>query len=250
MLKNIKNKKISNMILILIFLLVTVGCSLNDKNESTLENKIISFEDIKLKEAILNNGVDTNNDNQISIYEAESYSELLDLSNSKIKNIDGIQYFTDVKILNLSNNSITDINLISDLKGLTSLDLSYNEIEDISTLYNCTNLIMIDLSSNKIYDIDVISKLINLQFLGLSNNNISNVDKIGNLNDLKYLLIDNNNISDIYSLKNLPMIEELWINDTSVSSIPDELLIKLRKVNISNTKVDESDIKDITEIIK
>ena len=245
--------KIHNIITIIImltFLVITTGCNLTQENKSKLENNIIVFKDIKLEKALLDNGTDLNNDKQISIGEAKSYNEILDLSNNEIENVDGIHYFKNVKIINLAFNNIKNVEPISNMEGLTSLDLSNNEIVDISMPSNCSNLIMLDLSSNKISNIDVISKLINLKFLGLSSNEISNVDIIGNLNDLKYLLIDDNDISDILSLKKLPKLEELWINDTSISSIPDELLFKLKKVNISNTKVKESDIKDITEIIK
>lgn len=246
----IKANNIIAISMILSYLLITTGCNVDLEDKSKLENNIIYFEDVKFQEALFDNGVDSNKDKQISINEVETYNEILDLGNRGIENVAGIQYFINVKILKLAFNNIKNVEPISNMEGLTSLDLSNNEIVDISMLSNCSNLIVLDLSSNKISNIDVISKLINLKFLGLSSNEISNVDIIGNLNDLKYLLIDDNDISDILSLKKLPRLEELWINNTSISSIPDELLLKLKKVNISNTKVKESDIKDITEIIK
>ncbi len=242
-----KNKYIN--IVILICLLYLTACNFNNEKYETDTNEIIIFKDEKLKEKLLENGVDTNQNKEISFDEASSYEGILDLSGYGINNVDGIQYFTKVRVVNLSNNNLKNLKLISELKEITSLDLSFNNIEDISGIENCSNLMMLDLSSNKISNADVISKLTNLEFLAISTNEINNIDEIGNCTKLQYLLIDNNNISDISALKDLP-ISELWVNDTSIVKIPEELLLKLRKVNISNTGISESDIRDFTEIIK
>lgn len=249
MLKRVKT--INMFILLLVFLISITGCNLNEDTKRSSDDNIIEFEDSKFMEALLDNGVDINGDNQISRYEVESYDDILDLSKKQIKSIEGIQFFTKVKILNLSFNSLQNLTALADMKWLTSLDISYNNIEDISALINSTNLIMLDLSSNKISEIDDISNLTGLKFLGLSNNNVSNIDVIGRLSNITYLLLDSNDIDNIASLKELQNLRELWINNTSVSSIPNELLHKLKKINISNTQVKKDTIKEgITEIIE
>jgi Leucine-rich repeat (LRR) protein len=246
--KNYKYLKIRNIVIVIVCLLLITSCNLGNDKDKFTDNGIILFEDIKLKEALLENGVDANNDKEISIREANSYKGILDLSNNEIISADGIQHFINIKIIDLSQNNIKSLEPFFDMKNLTSLDLSNNDITDISMISSCINLIVLDLSSNKISNIEAVSKLENLEYLDLSYNNLINIDMISQCFKLKYLLVDNNDITDINSLRNLN-ISELWINDTLISSIPEEILHKLRKVNISNSKVNENDIMTYTEVI-
>ncbi len=239
-------RKVTLFILFVCLVLLT-GCSFKAENNSS--NEIIQFKDSNLKDALLKNGLDLDESGEIVFKEADSYEGILDLSGSDIESIDGIEHFANANIINLSNNKIKNIEPISKMESLTSLDLSFNNIEDVTGLASCTNLVVLDLSSNNIAFIAPVSNLNRLKFLDISNNNVTNVNEVGRCSSLSYLLMEGNNVSDMNSLKYLRIIE-LWINDTSISSIPEEILRVLRKVNISNTDVDENEIMSFTEIIK
>lgn len=105
----------------------------------------------------------------------------IDLSDSGIIDLEGIQYATNLNTLNLSKNEIFDASLLSELNELRNLELSENKIEDITFL----------------------SKLKNIKSVGLDSNNISFVSEINNLNNLVLINLSNNNIKDLSFISTL-----------------------------------------------
>ncbi|NBG67387.1 T9SS type A sorting domain-containing protein [Acidiluteibacter ferrifornacis] len=97
----------------------------------------IIFPDSILKKRLIQNGVDTNQDGEISINEATPVKSL-DISygvlTRKIKDLGGLEYFTNLDSLDCSNNRLTSIptNMLNNLEYLscgtnylTKLDLSH-----------------------------------------------------------------------------------------------------------------------------
>ena len=66
--------------------------------------------------------------------------EDIELSQSGITDLDGVQYCIHTFTMDLSDNTIRDITLLWDLPLLEELNLSYTEIEDIDVLSNLRNL--------------------------------------------------------------------------------------------------------------
>ncbi len=64
----------------------------------------------------------------------------LDLSNTKLCSLSGLQHFSSLKKLNLYNNFLYSIEGIQTLKDLEELDLSRNYINDVTPLYGLKNL--------------------------------------------------------------------------------------------------------------
>jgi len=114
-----------------------------------------------------------------------SYSGLDIADEQKIKNLEGIQYCSN----------------------LTELDLRYNQISDISAVANLNNLTEIDLSENQISDISAIANLTNLTVLILSENQISNISAIANLNNLMGIVLDKNPLNTISCIIYIPQLE-------------------------------------------
>ncbi|MDH5765345.1 MAG: leucine-rich repeat domain-containing protein, partial [Gammaproteobacteria bacterium] len=197
----------------------------------------------------------------------------LDLSDTGVSEIYGIELYTTLKNLNLANNSLTTINQLSNMP-LSQLDISNNHITDISLLLNSINgLRSINLSGNKSIPTYQISSFLNqnynLTHIGLNNttynegipllnhpmiivpyklyeldlgnnkiNNIWNVDKYPTLKSLK---IANNLIDDIspLSFTNLSLME-LDISGNNVSDISALFGYKqLRKLNLSHNNFSE-----------
>ena len=74
--------------------------------------------------------------------------EELDLSNNKIKNLEGIEKFSNLRILKISNNHINNINGLDSLKKLQKLSLRNNNIAQIGVLKKISSLKYLDLSGN------------------------------------------------------------------------------------------------------
>ncbi len=72
--------------------------------------QIVNIPDVNFKAKLIANGVDTNNDSEIQISEAQ-VSTALDLRFSSISSLEGIQYFSTLNYLDCSNNLLTDLNI-------------------------------------------------------------------------------------------------------------------------------------------
>ena len=104
------------------------------------------------------------------------YSKIedLDLNDNLIKNLSGIEKFSNLVHLKLNNNQITSIKELRQLKQLQNLSLSNNNISDLRELNNIVNVRHVDFSGNKnIEEIpESLNNLANLETLKLWNCNI------------------------------------------------------------------------------
>ena len=111
-------------------------------------------------------GLDANNDGNITLAEAAAFIGELDLSNKGITLVDGLQAFTKITTLNLSGNGISDL---SPLTGLTIelLSKNSNTTKTVSTTpLALENLIL----SNNSFETLNLESLENLKTVDISNN--------------------------------------------------------------------------------
>lgn len=104
------------------------------------------------------------------------YLEDLDefeLSQSGIKDLDGIQYCRHAVVMDLSENSISDITLLWDLTLLEELNLSGNFVEEIDPLVNLRNLKTLDLSHNAVRDVSYLLHLPKLEYVDLTGTRVT-----------------------------------------------------------------------------
>ena len=192
-------------------------------------NDILNIKD-SLKNKLIEYGIDSNNDNNITKGELNDFNQgnhesgesglfkhfKIDLSNMELTNsdIECLKYLNCIDELDLSNNKITDASPLQYMKYLDIINLSNNDI-DILTLQNvvaCT----IDLSHNNIKSIEGIENINYTEKLGgwmagggspkyinlnLSYNDINDISSINNiLFAISSLNLSNNAIEDISSL--------------------------------------------------
>lgn len=141
----------------------------------------------------------------------------LNLNNSNIVNIRGIQRFSNLENLNLSNNNIEDIKLVYGLINLTNLNVSGNRISSLydetegKGINNLTNLTSLNLSENKLIDSNSentsitnnLKDLVNLTNLDISHNNLRYTNGLDNLVNLTNLNLYDNAIFNLIGLQNL-----------------------------------------------
>ncbi|MHA1255853.1 MAG: leucine-rich repeat domain-containing protein [Promethearchaeota archaeon] len=72
----------------------------------------------------------------------------LDLSKNNIKDLDGIENFTNLRTLNMNNNKIRNIKNIEKLRELRSVSFRNNNISEIQEINELTKLEHLDLSGN------------------------------------------------------------------------------------------------------
>ncbi len=118
----------------------------------------------------------------------------LDISNSKIKDLKGIEFFNSLEELNISNNSINSTDNINGLINLKKLDLSNNNLNSIR-IENLINIENLNLNHNSIESIDV-SNMTKLNDLDLDYNKIRDISSIENAN-INNLKLQNQEFGDV-----------------------------------------------------
>jgi len=121
-------------------------------------------------------------DTTFPTYYLEDMDEI-ELSESEIDDLDGVEYCIHTISLDLSFNRIYDLSPLASLGSLQELNLSNNQIEYIDDISNLQQLKSIDLSNNSIGDILPLLEIETLEYADLSGNKIS-PDQIKMLRDI------------------------------------------------------------------
>jgi hypothetical protein len=106
-------------------------------------------------------------------YYLEQLDGELNLSNSNLCDLTGLENCLNISGLDLSKNNLIDINHIGFLVNVTELNLSENSIQSIDALANLFKLKKIDISFNEIDDISPLFDLSNLEYINVIGNRIS-----------------------------------------------------------------------------
>lgn len=176
--------------------------------------------------------------------------DLLILENSRISDLEGLQYFestsniylggnklknlrplsklSELVLLDISNNSIKgkelqdDFNSMGKIGYLSDLILNNNGLTNISFLKkigNIANFQSIEMKNNKISDISILIGAKNLDHLDLSNNRITDVTPLAKLDNLTfYLDLRDNCILDYKPIK--PLLDVMYDDVGNENGIP------------------------------
>lgn len=219
---------------------------LNESLETYFSGKIIQSVDmdsiIEIEDVVLLNSINTSlgkNDLNLNILKSEMESlESLEITNSNLESLKGLENAINLKELVISNTNISNFENISNLSNLIKLDLNNNKIKNIDFLnkmsnleylnlesnsitntnsikYNLSLLKELNLSNNNLYSVDL-RGLNNVYDLDLSKNHINQIDGIEELNNLQILNLNNNNISDISMLSTLENLSRLSVENQVV----------------------------------
>ncbi|UOX33308.1 T9SS type A sorting domain-containing protein [Flavobacterium sediminilitoris] len=169
--------------------------------------------------------IDANDDGEIQVIEAEEVS-YLNLNNSNISDLTGIENFISLTGLNCFTNELTSLN-VSNLINLKTLHCGANQLTslDVTGLINLKEL---SCSINQLVVLDV-SSLSSLVALDCKNNPITSLDFSNLINlrklncsetQLTYLNLKNNNpsIIDVYS-ENTPNLAYICANEEDIAWI-------------------------------
>ena len=154
--------------------------------------------------------IDTNNNGEIEVSEAEGIS-YLDISsnnypaNQKITYLNQISYFVNLTNLNCAYNTITSLNIAS-LTSIDTFNCSNNAITSLN-IQGLKNIFELDCSNNRIASLNI-NLLSNLQVLDCSSNQLQSLNIQGKTK-LEVVNCYNNRISSltIQGLINLQYID-------------------------------------------
>jgi Leucine-rich repeat (LRR) protein len=97
----------------------------------------------------------------------------IEMAESDIDNLDGVEYCIHTETMDLSGNRISDLSPLYGLTMLKDLNLADNQIGDIDALGTLQHLRSIDLSNNRIDDLSPLFELGKLEYIDLTGNKIS-----------------------------------------------------------------------------
>ncbi len=157
---------------------------------------------------------------------------------SEIKNLDGLEYCTDLELLWLIGNQIQDIKPLSTLVKLKQLRLDNNLISDISPLAGLTKLDRLNLDKNKITDIGPLRHLSNVTNIWIESNNVSNLQPLAELQTLKAIVLSKNKVVDIRPLAGLKNMEVIRLSGNQIDDIsPLAELTKMQFIFLDKNKI-------------
>ena len=131
----------------------------------------------------------------------------LDIRDSSIANLTGLEYAANLKVLYSMNNQITDISPLANLTNLTHLYIGDNALQTIEPLAGLINLRVLDLYNTGVKDITPLANLTAVESLVLVRNMIVDISPLVGLKNLKRLQIAENPIRDFTPLLELEDIE-------------------------------------------
>jgi len=159
------------------------------------------------------------------------YLEDLDCSNNKLKNLDNISDYFSLQKINCTSNYITDIKGISNCIFLKTLICNYNKITKIDCLSKCTLLQIFYCNNNMLSDLNGLSNCLSLQGLNCSNNMIENLEGISNCTSLQIVFCNNNKLKNLLPIINLKRLKYIYYNDNPFEGLHHPAVLRILNKN-------------------
>lgn len=203
--------------------------------------EVVNIPDAQFKSHLINNStINTNNDDEIQLTEASTFSGNINCSLLAISDLTGIEAFVNLLELNCSSNDLTSLN-ISGLAKLKALNCSKNDITNLN-LNGCTQLNRLICGENKLEALDVTSNT-GLVSIMATTNRIQTID-VTNINGLNYLWVNENQLTSLDVTKNSELrilscgsnkLEELDVSQNQkLSTLACSANENLSVLNVSN----------------
>lgn len=145
-------------------------------------------------------------------------TDTINCSGLQINDLNGIQYFTNIRGIIAHHNGMTHMPVIDNHANITTIDLSHNNLQHIPTILNTPELIELDLSYNLISEFHGM-ELENLQTLNLSHNDLELFANGINLPSIESLNLRYNELVDVSNVWGITNLSHLDIGANHVTSL-------------------------------
>lgn len=218
--------------------------------------QIIDIPDMNLKMKLIALNVDTNSNFQIEISEALNIT-YLDISNSNITSLQGLESFTNLQFLDCSNNPIMmdmDFNVLKKLVYLGYSNIQSKQYLQIENLPELTTIIADGLTNLKYVQCTGNPKLGTLSLNGAANlteilatNNKLTVLNLQGLIGLKKLHCSGNQLTTL-DATNFSYLESLDCSGNLLTSLKVNGLTKLYSLSCQYNKLLQLDLSGLTNL--
>ncbi len=228
-------------VIISIFLISTnlIFSQIADIPEGSFKYALINYNVVDLNgDGLGDISVDTNNDGEIQITEAEEVSNLLLEGLEGIISIEGIEYFINLIDLDFSYCNVSHFDL-SQNQNLLKLNCSGNPLVNNFDVSNNINLEELYCGNCQLGLLDV-SNNINLKHLGFSYNWISVLDLSQNANLITLSCSENNFVT--LDVSQTPSLETLYCHNNPLQSLDVSHNPALKTLGCRITQITELDL--------
>jgi Leucine-rich repeat (LRR) protein len=144
----------------------------------------------------------------------------LQLMDSRIEKLEGLECFSELEELGLSNNRVRDLSPLAGLTSLRKLELSRNRILDVSPLRSLTNLETLGLGTNCVTDLQPVAGLSKLRNLGVTFNYVRSIAPLAGMTQLQYVFLSGNYFKGgLTPLASLYELRTLFIDSTGQTDV-------------------------------
>jgi len=182
-----------------------------------------------------------NSDNEIVIALANAEPGAIICYNRGIKDLDGLQHYSNMEEIFAQNNFLESIPDISHFKNLKTINLSQNNITSLPSFKNFIRLKKIYLYHNQLSALPEITGCDSLTHIYAYRNQISSIPALDQFTQLQLIEFGDNKLTTLPSLDKLTSLEFLYAWDNQLTSIPSlTKLTKLKNINVALNKLTES----------
>lgn len=164
-----------------------------------------------------------------------------------VKDIQGLQYFINLRELDAGFNDIGDISPLSGLSQLREINLGGNPVGDIDALAGLTNLERLTLFGGRFNNINPLAGLTSMRSLHLGNLPVYDLSPLAGLTNIDHLYTGGCGIEDISPLAGMTNMYRLELTDNYIKDLtPLAGMANLIMLKLANNPIqDYSPIQDI-----
>ncbi len=198
--------------------------------------QIVNIPDSNFKNALIDAGVDTNNDGEIQVSEAEAIINL-NVTGKGISSLEGIESFINIEELHCSSNQLTSLDMSMNI-SLQKLTCIFNQLSVLNVTQN-TNLTFLWCQNNQLSVLDI-SQNTNLDKLDCSFNQLGQID-ISHNSNLLQLDCGNNQLS-VLDISQNPALEILSFDSNMINNIDVSQNLNLKVFTSGNNTLSQLDL--------
>ncbi len=209
----------------------------------------VNIPDTDLKAALLSHDpvIDTNDDGEIQVGEAEAFTGMLNLRSKSISDATGLEAFVNLTKLEIGSNQLTELD-ISANTALTTVFCAFNSITTLDLSQN-TLLDTLGVQGNDLTSLDVRNNTA-LQSLFFSNNEISNFQFPANFSTtLKALWYGGNPISNTFDFTQFAGLEVLECSSSGLTTLDISSMANLRQLFCGSNPLTSLDLTQNPELL-
>lgn len=228
-------------------LLICAACT-NSDSEDFVEDIYVTIPDQNFEEKLIELGIDSDGVINKKVLKSDVLDiEYLNINNTNsniIKDLKGIEAFTNLKRLYASGNELTTIDLSNNIV-LDTVNLSVNKLTAINGLSKLTNLKWLSLSYNDFTEFSITNSSVNN--ILISDNDLVSFDS-SKAPKLKSALLTLNNIEYLDFSKNI-LLETLIFSANKIETINLNNNTNLKYIYGSSNLLKELDVSKLENLI-